>query len=143
MAKTQTFENHARMVPMYHYVLTLIGFGTLIGAIINFSNAPAEGRYSASLIIALTVALILTAYFTRAFALKAQDRAIRAEERLRHFILTGMPMDSRLTIRQVIGLRFASDEEFPALCARAATEGLSEKEIKKAVADWRADHDRV
>jgi hypothetical protein len=77
------------------------------------------------------------------FSLKAQDRAIRAEENFRHYILTGKPLDSRLTTRQIIGLRFASDEEFPALAVRAVEENLSEDEIKRLVKKWRPDYYRV
>ncbi len=82
-------------------------------------------------------------FFCRIFALKAQDRAIRAEENLRHFALTGKLLDPRLTIRQVIGLRFASDAEFVELAARAVQENLSEDAIKRAVKSWRADTYRV
>jgi len=93
--------------------------------------------YSASLIVALSVALFILSFLTRIFALKAQDRAIRSEESLRHFALTGKLLDPRLGIRQVIGLRFASDGEFAALAKRAADENLSEDAIKQAVRSWR------
>jgi hypothetical protein len=79
----------------------------------------------------------------RTYALKAQDRAIRAEEQLRHFILTGKPLDSRLNIRQIIALRFASDEELPALAKKAAEENLRSKEIKQQINHWRADNYRI
>ena len=82
-------------------------------------------------------------FFCRIFALKAQDRAIRAEENLRHFAMTGKLLDPKLTIRQIIGLRFASDEEFVALARRAAEEGLTEDAIKRAVKQWRPDTYRV
>jgi hypothetical protein len=82
-------------------------------------------------------------FFARTFALKAQDRAIRAEENFRHFLLTGKPFDARLTIRQIIGLRFASDEEFPSLAKKAAEEGISEDEIKKSIKNWRGDYYRA
>jgi hypothetical protein len=75
--------------------------------------------------------------------LKGQDRVIRAEEKLRHFILTGKPLDARLTTKQIIGLRFASDAEFPELARKAADENLSMDAIKKSVKNWRADHDRL
>ena len=81
--------------------------------------------------------------FARLFALKAQDRAIRAEENFRHYLLTGKPLDPRITVRQVIGLRFAPDDEFPALAAKAAAEGTSEDDIKKSIKNWKADHYRV
>ena len=81
--------------------------------------------------------------FSRIFALKAQDRAIRAEENLRHFALTGKLLDSRLTLRQIIGLRFASDGEFVSLAQKAADEKLSEDTIKRAIRQWRPDTYRV
>ncbi len=99
--------------------------------------------YSASLLVAVSIALVLVYIFLRVFALKAQDRAIRAEENLRHFAMTGKLLDPRLTIRQIIGLRFASDEEFLALAKRAADENLSEDAIKRAVKNWRGDYYRV
>jgi hypothetical protein len=75
--------------------------------------------------------------------LKAQDRAIRAEENLRHYVLTGKLLDPRVTTRQVISLRFAPDEELVALAQKAAEENLSEDEIKKAIKNWRSDDYRV
>ena len=67
--------------------------------------------------------------FVRMFALKAQDRAIRAEENLRHFALTGKLLPASLRIGQIIALRFAADEEFVGLAVKAASENLSSKEI--------------
>jgi hypothetical protein len=97
------------------------------------------GLYSASLILALTIVSMFLYVFCRTFALKAQDRAIRAEEQLRHYVLTGKLLDSRLSVKQIVGLRFASDGEFAALARRAADESLPPEAIKKAVASWRAD----
>jgi hypothetical protein len=77
------------------------------------------------------------------FAVTVQDRAIRAEESLRYFILTGRAIDTRVTIGQLIALRFAHDDEFVALADRAEKEGLSPAEIKKAIKQWRADHHRA
>ena len=82
-------------------------------------------------------------YFTRAFALKAQDRAIKAEENFRHYLLTGKTLNSKLTMRQIIGLRFASDEEYVELAERAVKENLSEKDIKKSIKNWKPDLYRV
>ena len=70
-------------------------------------------------------------------------RAIRAEENFRHFVLTGKPFDKELRMGQIIALRFASDEEFVALAKRAVDEKMSQKQIKEAVQNWRADHNRV
>ena len=143
--KIQTYENHKQFVPMFHAVLFGILVLTLVGALVNFFKSVGDHQrfYSASLIVVLDVALVMLFFFCRIFALKAQDRAIRAEESLRHFALTGKLLDPRLTIRQVVGLRFASDAEFVELAARAAKENLSEDAIKRAVKNWRADTYRV
>ncbi|MEY2586833.1 MAG: hypothetical protein RLY11_682, partial [Bacteroidota bacterium] len=89
------------------------------------------------------VLLLLIGGMVRTYALKAQDRAIRAEESLRHFILTGKPFDSRLNIRQIIALRFASDEELPTLAKRAAEESMRSKQIKEEIKNWREDNYRI
>ncbi len=142
--KTQNFDNHVRHVPVYLGLLFLL-LATLGGSVVNLVKSWCDHTrvYSASLILALTIAVVLAALFARSFALKAQDRAIRAEENLRHFVLTGKLLDPRLSIRQIIGLRFAPDEEFVALAHRAAQENLSETDIKKAVKNWKADTYRV
>jgi hypothetical protein len=82
---------------------------------------------------------VLLYIFCRTFALKAQDRAIRAEEQLRHYVLAGKLLDGRLTVKQIVGLRFASDAEFVALAQRAAEQNMDPEAIKKAVTSWRAD----
>lgn len=143
--KVQSYANHAQLVPMYHYVTFGILLATFIGACINLSQSWGDHArfYSASLLVTLTFATILLALYARSFALKAQDRAIRAEEQLRHYVMTGKLLDPRLDIRQVIGLRFASNEEFVALAQRAADQSMSAKDIKQAVRNWRADTYRV
>lgn len=82
-------------------------------------------------------------WFIRTFPLKAQDRAIRAEEALRHYILSGKPINPGLTIGQIAALRFAADEEFLVLADKALAENLTADDIKKSVQNWRADHHRV
>jgi hypothetical protein len=143
--KVQSFENHAQIVPMFHYVTLGILQLTFIGACVNLYESWGDPSrfYSASLLVTLTLGTILAALYGRSFALKAQDRAIRAEEQLRHYVLTGKLLDARLTVKQIIGLRFASNEEFVALAQRAADQSLSTKDIKQAVKNWRPDTDRV
>ena len=87
--------------------------------------------------------LLLTAFYARVFALKAQDRAIKVEENFRHYILTGKVLDSKLTVQQIVGLRFASDEEFPDLAKKAIAENLSQNAIKKSIKHWKEDTYRV
>ena len=141
----QNYANHRQIVPLYHFWLFGILVLTFLGSLVNLYQSIGDHQrlYSASLITVTLVAMFLLFFLCRTFALKAQDRAIRAEESLRHYVLTGKLPDPRLSVRQIVGLRFASDEEFPALAQRAAEEGLSEDEIKRAVKSWRADAYRV
>lgn len=130
---------------MFHFVLLPVLFLTLIGSIVNLYESIDDHQrlYSAALIVVLSFCALVTALFARTFPLKAQDRAIRAEENLRHFALTGKLLDPRLLPLQIVALRFASDGEFVALAARAANESLAPKDIKQAIKTWRGDEYRV
>jgi hypothetical protein len=143
--KVQSYANHARVVPMYHYVTLGLLQLTFIGSLVNLYQSWGDHSrfYSASLLVTLTLSTLLVALYARSFALKAQDRAIRAEEQLRHYVLTGKLLDPRLDMRQIIGLRFASNDEFVALAQRAADQNMPAKEIKQAVRSWREDSYRV
>ena len=145
MADTQSYANHAQIVPLYHRLLTGVLLLTLIGSLVNLWKSWGDSTrfYSASLIVALTVVAVLLFVFVRVFPLRAQDRAIRAEEQLRHYVLTGRLLDARLTMRQIVALRFASDAEFIALAQRAVDQSLSADAIKREVKEWRADTYRV
>ena len=140
----QNYSNHRRLVPMYHVVLFLTLVATTVGSAINlYKSLDTSGLYSASLIFVLTVAVLILSFLARTFALKAQDRAIRVEENLRNYVRNGKLLDSRLTIRQIIGLRFASDDEYSDLAKKAVEENLSENDIKKAIKNWKSDTYRV
>jgi hypothetical protein len=140
---TQNLKNHGRYIPLWHFVVPVVLLAILIGSIINFANSDAHTHFSAALILAIALLLPVFYWYCRAFALRAQDRAIRAEENFRHFILTGKPLDRQLRMGQIIALRFASDEEMPALAKRAVAEKLSPKQVKAAVQNWKADYNRV
>jgi hypothetical protein len=107
------------------------------------SGGHGEMMHEGITTLLISIALIIGFFSARTFALAAQDRAIRAEENLRHFVLTGKLHDSRLRLSQVIALRFAPDEEFVELATRAAKENLSSKQIKEAIKNWKADHHRA
>ncbi len=140
----QNYQNHRRLVFGFHFLflgITLIG---LIGSCINlYQSYNSETFYSASLIVLLFVTVFFVGYFSRAFALKAQDRAIKAEENLRFYILTGELHDPSLRISQIIALRFANDSEFVELSKKAATENLRSEKIKRMIKNWRPDFYRV
>jgi hypothetical protein len=141
----QNYKNHMQFVPLFHYFLAPLLLLALAGAVTDFVRHIGQGQHRIQLTVALllSLGLFLTSFFARTFALKAQDRAIRAEENLRHFALTGKLLDARLSVSQIIALRFAPDAEFPALAKKAADSGLSNDEIKKSIQNWRPDHNRA
>lgn len=141
--KEQNFRNHTRYVFGYHVASFAAILALLIGSFINLSHSAKENLYSASLICLIAVILGLVFWYMRSFALRVQDRAIRAEEKLRYYILTGKPLPSELRMGQIIALRFASDEEFPDLTLRAVSEKLSGNDIKQAIRNWRPDYHRA
>ena len=141
--KNQNLSNHRQYVPAFHLIALLGSLILVIGSIVNLVKTSHEGLYSASLITFGAIVLLFTAFYTRIFSLRAQDRVIRAEENFRYFLLTKQILPKELTVRQIVGLRFASDEEFPALVEKALKEKMSENDIKKAIKDWRGDYYRV
>lgn len=143
--ETQQYANHRKFDPLFHFVLLWLTLIVLVGAVIYAvrSLIAGEGVSTALLLLGLSVIAAILVMLVRTYALKAQDRAIRAEEQLRHFILTGKPIDPRLSLRQIIALRFAGDQEYPELCRKAAEENMQPDDIKKAIRTWRADHHRL
>lgn len=143
--ENQNYKNHRRLVPMFHYFLFALITLVLIGSFVNLykSIGDHERIYSADLIVSLSIAMLFSFFFMRIFALKAQDRAIRAEENLRHFALTGKLLDARLGVKQVIALRFSSDDEFVELAKKAADSNMSAEAIKKAIKNWKGDYYRA
>jgi hypothetical protein len=139
----QSLANHARFDPPFHFFILPVFAITVIVAIVQLFRHP--NLLSAWLVVFMVAAM--TAVFKiRIYALKVQDRIIRLEERLRLAILVDKPLRAHiveLSESQLIGLRFASDAELPALTARTLSEKLSRAEIKKAVTQWRPDYWRV
>ena len=141
--KPQNYKNHAKFIPVFHYIalpLLLINFLAALFRLTQNINFYALND------LGLAVALIIVAVFTRLFALKAQDRVIRLEEQLRIQALLpdALKTDAgRLTMGQIVALRFASDEELAELTQDALDHNTSPNALKQAVKDWRPDYDRV
>ena len=93
--------------------------------------------------ILIGVSMVFMARKMRSFATKNQDRIIRFEEGFRYYVLTGKQIDPRLTTQQLIALRFAPDEEFLDLCQQTIDQHLTPVQIKKAIKNRKADHERV
>jgi hypothetical protein len=143
--ENQNYKNHRRFIPLYHYFLSALITLITIGACVNLyrSIGDHERIYSADLILSVSIALLFIFVYMREFALKAQDRAIRAEENLRHFSLTGKLLDKKLHPKQIVALRFASDEEFAELAKKAAESNMKPDEIKKEIKNWKGDYYRA
>lgn len=143
--ENQTFKTHVRMDPLYHYVLSVLLLASFVVAIINMVRSinAEENVMQSVLFLLMTVAIIIIAILVRLYPLKSQDRAIRAEENLRHYVLTGKLLNPSLSNSQIIALRFADEQEFPSLCERAVKEKLKPNEIKQAIVNWKADNNRV
>jgi hypothetical protein len=141
--KEQNYKNHGQLVKGFHGVLFLAMLALLFGAISHLIRTSSDNLYLASLVVLIAVIFLIMAWYVRSFPLKAQDRAIKAEENLRYYVLTGQLFPKELTVSQIIALRFASDEEFVPLVEKALKENLTNKEIKKLIKNWRADEYRV
>jgi hypothetical protein len=147
MSEEQSYSKHTRWYPLFHFVVVpLLVLNFLEHAVRIFTNTGTE-RTEQIFWTILSITLILLALSARLMALKAQDRVIRLEERLRCAQL--LPPDTAnrangLTPSQLIALRFASDEELAALVERTLNgEFASTKEIKQAIRTWRPDFHRV
>jgi hypothetical protein len=143
-AKTgQTYANHTRLDPAFHFFVLPVAGINLVATIWNLIKNPNLGT---GWIVILSIAAAVAVTKLRLYPLKAQDRIIRLEERLRLAQLLQGPLRSRigdLSEAQLVGLRFASDGEVPALAEKALGSGMSKKEIKQAIASWRGDYFRV
>ena len=144
MAEQQTFQNHTRWFPLVHFVISPLLLVMLIWQIVRlYQDFNADRVFN----ILLVIVILLVSLAARMQALKAQDRVIRLEERLRYKEL--LPKDlaekaAGLKTGQMIALRFASDEELPELVQKTLNgEFKDTKEIKLAVKNWRGDYLRV
>ncbi len=146
MPAAQSYKSHARFHPPFHFFVApifIINLGFSIYATIR--HWPQHHELFLWWIV-MSLALIGLLLIARTSALKAQDRIIRLEERLRLAALLPAPELAHiqsLTEAQLIALRFAPDPELPALASRAAAENLTPKQIKEAIQTWRPDHFRV
>jgi len=139
----QNFKNHSQIVYSYYLMTGVPIIILIVLSIRKIINSNNEDQYWAILFLITGWVLLTMLFKSRGFALKAQDRAIRAEENLRHFALTGKLLDKRLSIKQIIALRFASDEEFPELAQEAAEKELTNSKIKQQIKNWRSDNYRI
>jgi hypothetical protein len=140
---TQSFKSHGRFDPPFHFFLAPILLANLVISIVGLVHRQCFSHWW---IFALSFAAIVFLFRLRSYPLKVQDRVIRLEERLRLQALAPAEWHAqiyRLTEDQLIGLRFASDDEVVALAKQALEHNLTRKQIKERIKSWRADDWRV
>jgi hypothetical protein len=140
----QSFKNHARLVPGFHFVALPLIMVNLVWSIVVVVRHPEAGTLR-ELIVA--VALTLVALFARQFAVTVQDRVIRLEMRMRIREICPPDLAARVhefTPGQLVALRFAGDAELPALTRKVLDDKIADrKAIKRMIKDWQADHLRA
>jgi hypothetical protein len=141
--KQQSYASHAKIDPFFHFfVLPVLLLNIFVVGYLLLRYPGIGGAW----LLLVSIALLVLAARLRSWATHLQDRVIRVEERIRLAAILPEPLRSRiaeLSDSQIVGLRFASDAELPALFQRAVDEKLSRSDIKKAITDWRPDYSRV
>jgi uncharacterized protein DUF6526 len=154
MRESQNFANHGKIVPAFHFFLIPVLVFNVFHA--GYWLLFAGGHHAAwgigaliaaALNVLMALALLVLAFLARLFALGAQDRVIRLEERIRYQQL--LPDNLKLRINefstnQLVALRFAGDEELPALARKVLDDNLTDRRaIKQMIQNWRADYQRI
>jgi Family of unknown function (DUF6526) len=145
-SRPQSFSNHASFDPPYHLYTSILLLANLIIAVILLVMGFHTQLLLSIWIVIISTVLFLIALKVRTYPLKVQDRLIRLEERLRLDALLPESLRKRipeLTEDQLIGLRFASDDELPSLVELTLDKQLSRKQIKERIQNWRPDHYRI
>jgi hypothetical protein len=140
---SQSFKNHARFDPLFHFFLTFVFTGNIIVAA---TYAAHNLSFNSVWLALLSIAGFLVLFKLRLYPLKVQDRVIRLEERLRLESLAPTEWHTqiyRLSADQLIGLRFAADDEVVELAKQALEHNLNRKQIKERIKSWRPDTWRV
>ncbi len=141
----QNLKNHGRFVPLYHFFalpVLVFNFGMHLYWWIHLGFIPLQ-----FIPVLVAAALFFGVLYARLFALAVQDRVIRLEERLRYERVLPADLQARcgkLSIGQIVSLRFACDAELPSLARKVLDEKLTErKAIKQLIKSWRPDYQRA
>jgi len=142
-AAPQNLKNHGRLDPLFHFFVSVVLLANIIVAIVYLVRHPG---FVTAWFLLLSVAALVATFKIRLYPLKVQDRVIRFEERLRLQALAPAEWHAqiyRLSEDQLIGLRFAADDEVVELAKQALEHNLNRKQIKERIKSWRADNWRV
>ena len=145
----QSYANHRKFVPWYHFFAPLVllvylirSIWKLAGTLMSDTPMGAGHSFDAVLAVLVAAALIVVWLYARLFPLAVQDRVIRQEMELRLARILPDDLKGRigdLTKGQIIGLRFASDGELSDLVRDAVDNGTSREALKKKIKDWQTD----
>lgn len=139
----QSLKNHAKIDPTFHFFLFFILVVNLVYSVVFLVH---QRSFASAWFVVMSVAAFVALFKLRLYSLKVQDRVIRLEERLRLQSLTPLEWHAqiyRLSEDQLIGLRFAADDEVVELAKQALEHNLNRKQIKERIRNWRADYWRV
>jgi hypothetical protein len=139
MSKPQNLANHAKLDVAFHMIVLPILVANLIIVIIWVVHRPSFHNVWLAVV---SFAAILLAFKARQFPIKVQDRIIRLEERLRLQALAPQDWHAqiyKLSVDQLIGLRFAGDNEVVELARQALEHNWNRKQIKERIQNWRSD----
>jgi len=142
-AEPQSLKNHGRLDPSFHVITFFVLIVNLVVSIVFLVQHLSF--YSAWLVV-LSVVVFIPFFKLRLYPMKVQDRVIRLEERMRLQALAPSEWHTqiyRLSEDQLIGLRFAADDEVVELAKQALEQNLNRKQIKERIKDWRPDNWRV
>jgi hypothetical protein len=145
-ASQQNLKNHGKIDPQFHYVLFFILIANLVFAVFHMIHHWDDSFLGSKWYLLLSLVVFIPFFKLRMYPLRVQDRVIRLEERLRLQALAPAQWHSqiyRLTEDQLIGLRFAADDEVVALAKQALEHNLNRKQIKERIQNWRPDHFRI
>jgi uncharacterized protein DUF6526 len=140
----QTLKNHTRLLPPFHFFVIPVLLINVLNEIRHVYLVPSR-HFVWTLVVA--AALLTLGFLSRIMAVTVQNRVIRLE--MRHRLKDVLPVDlhkrvNELTPQQLIALRFASDEELPALVREVLAGNLvTQKAIKERVKNWQGDHLRA
>jgi len=144
--KEQNYSNHVRYYTPHHFIYyPVLGIAFLMAVGCAFAFSQQAYLWAAIAVLLLLIA-ILSFMMRQHYALNNQNRIVRLELRLRYYILTQQrlePIEQQLSFGQLAALRFAPDEELPALIRRAIDDRLSADEIKRAIKNWQPDNMRA
>jgi hypothetical protein len=148
MSKTseQNFKNHGRLDPPFHIVLFFVLVVNLIFSIIHMVRHHVDAYFAGPWFVILSIVVFIPFLKLRTYPLKVQDRVIRLEERIRLQALAPSEWHAqiyKLSEDQLVGLRFAADDEVVELAKQALEHNLTRKQIKERIKSWRADNWRI